>query len=683
MNALLRKEIRDAVRWLPLGILLLSLLLAYACQSINAPSLSSVVYIATWFSTMLYGSFLSLVTFLPDEREAARAFLIHRAITPNQIFKTRITVGLLTYSLGMLIPLALLAAYLAAIGPERLPVSPWQVVPAIALVAAGSIFYFAGILIACRPANWFGTRLLPLATAVAGSFLSICVMAGAPLYVTLPLYSLSCASALLMAFAARQAFVRIPSQVPPTRVGSESQALRFVLLSASIILVGALGLIPLNFLKQTTYRYPTIEFDKDGTPVYVIRGLPVNQSGQNELLESIPMIDPSEPKPEGIDTSASGTPFMLVGLSDSLNKFDPTYVQLVGNRKVFFDPSGYLFVYQSHQVFGEVLECVVASDTISLPHEPRGTPFKEIPRFLMDPAMYPQFNFGAQATQPPTVPYYSLKEWVFATSEGIIKTNIEKRTVELLLKESIDSVGLSLTGDSQRVAIQSGNSLRVFKSNASEPGVPPSQFTLDAKIDTAPKTYGGLLSYRDSANWTYLDGFTRQPSFKVTRSSNGKTRAYEFAVPDETKKSLNVAQRESPFVFGALPPLLVVGSSVIMQRFSDAKSLDTMAIAYLPLLMQILVAITLTIVATKHRGLSSRQTTIWVLLAAALGLGVPLAVIAIYPAAVYEICSGCHRRRRVENTSCEHCGANWEVLSTEGIEIVENEGAFIAMSQPA
>ena len=45
MNALLRKEIRDAVRWLPLGILLLSLLLAYACQSINAPNLSSVVYI--------------------------------------------------------------------------------------------------------------------------------------------------------------------------------------------------------------------------------------------------------------------------------------------------------------------------------------------------------------------------------------------------------------------------------------------------------------------------------------------------------------------------------------------------------------------------------------------------------------------------------------------------------------
>ena len=68
MNALLRKEIRDAVRWLPLGILLLSLLLAYLCQRMYAPQLSSLIFTATWFSAMLYGSFLSLATFLPDER---------------------------------------------------------------------------------------------------------------------------------------------------------------------------------------------------------------------------------------------------------------------------------------------------------------------------------------------------------------------------------------------------------------------------------------------------------------------------------------------------------------------------------------------------------------------------------------------------------------------------------------
>jgi hypothetical protein len=678
MNALLRKEIRDAVRWLPLGILLLGLLLVYFSQWIYAPQLSSVVFTATWFSAMLYGSFLSLVTFLPDEREAARAFLIHRAITPNQIFRTRVTVGLLVYSLGLLIPLALLAAYLAAIGPERLPVSPWQVTPAIALVAAGSIFYFAGILIACRQANWFGTRLLPLASAVAGSFLSISVLAGAPLYVTLPVYLLSCASAVLMAFAARHAFVRIPSQVHPTRVRSESLPMRFVLLSASILLVGALGLLPLNFIMQANYRYATTEFDKNGMPVFVIRGLPINRVGSREILESIPMIDPSQTRPEQTEATAFGTQFLLVALDDSLNKFDPTFVQMIGDRKVFFDLSGYLLVYQSHQVFGEVLECVISSDAVSLPHLPRGTPFQKAPRLLIDPPVHPQVNFGVQVTESRRIPFYSISEWLFATNEGIIKANVEKRTVELVLKESIDSVGWSITGDSQRIVIHSGDSLRVFKSNASEPGVPPSQFTLEATLDTVGNAYG-LLSYGDSANWTYLDGFSTQRNFKVTRCTNGKTSDYDFAVPDITMKSLSVGRSESPFIFGAMPPLLSVGSSVILQRLSSAKRFDATAIDYLPLLMQILVAIVLTIVATKHRGLNSRQTTIWVVLAAVLGLGVPLGVMAIYPAAVYEICSGCHRRRRVENTTCEHCGADWEVSSREGIEIVESEPAFTAI----
>lgn len=196
MNALLRKEIRDAVRWLPIGIVLLGILLTYVCRSTDAPQLSSQLFTVTWFSTMLYGLFLSLVTFLPDEREAARAFLIQRGVAPEQIFRTRILVGLAVYGLGMFIPLGVLAAYLAAIGPERSPVSPWQVVPALAAVVPGSIFYFAGIFIACRSASWFGTRLLPLAAAVGGSFLSISILAGAPLWISLLFCSLSCIAAI-------------------------------------------------------------------------------------------------------------------------------------------------------------------------------------------------------------------------------------------------------------------------------------------------------------------------------------------------------------------------------------------------------------------------------------------------------------------------------------------------------
>lgn len=61
------------------------------------------------------------------------------------------------------------------------------------------------------------------------------------------------------------------------------------------------------------------------------------------------------------------------------------------------------------------------------------------------------------------------------------------------------------------------------------------------------------------------------------------------------------------------------------------------------------------------------------MLAVLIGLGIPLAILAIYPVAVYENCNACRRRRRVENQLCEHCGVEWERLLSEGIEIVDGE----------
>jgi hypothetical protein len=673
MNALLRKEIRDAVRWLPLGFVLLGLLLVYTCKGFYSPNLSSQLYLMTWFSALLYGSFLGLVTFLPDEREAARAFLIHRAIAPNQIFQTRVLVGLLVYAVGMFLPLALLAVYLAAIGPERLPVSPWQVVPTLLTVVSGSIFYFAGIVIACRPANWFGTRLLPLALAVGGSFLSLGVLAVAPPYVTLPLYALSCACAVLMAFAARHAFVRNPSQVAPTRVHSTSMAMRFILLASSILVVGTVGLLPLNLTYQTTYRYPTTEFDKDGIPVYVVRSSARNRDGVNETLESIPMMDASEPRPERIEISDLQTRFLLIALAEPSNRFDPTFLHQIGDRQVFFDPSGYLLVYQMNNPFGAMLEWVIASDTVSQPNERRGTPFQKIPRLLMTQNFYPQINVNFETPQPATPQLQSLTKWTIMTSDGILQVDLEKRLIESLLKQSIDSFGLPIAGGAEWLAIQAGDSVRVYKTDASKLGVQPTQFTLLSTLNTA-KSFVSSLCYRDGDNWTYLDGYATQRSFNVTRCTAGETRSYPFAPPGETLKSIFRQRNESLYVFGALPPLLSVGSWVVTQSYSEFNAID-----FLPLFIKLLAAITLTVLATRYRGLSPRQTAVWVVLAGLLGLGVPLAVLAIYPMAVYEVCSGCQRRRRVENATCEHCGADWDALPTEGIEIVEG-GAVETLS---
>lgn len=662
MNALLRKEIRDAVRWLPIGIVLLGILLTYVCRSTDAPQLSSQLFTVTWFSTMLYGLFLSLVTFLPDEREAARAFLIQRAIAPNQIFRTRVLVGLVVYGLGMFIPLVVLAAYLAAIGPERLPVSPWQVMPACSVVVVGSIFYFAGIVISCRSASWFGTRLLPLAAAVGGSFLSISMLAGAPLWVTLPFYILSCVAALLMAFAARHAFVLIPSQICPTRVVSQSLVLRIILLSSSLLVVGMLGLLPINFVTQSTYRYATTEFDKTGMPIYVVRG-----SRSIEAFETIPMIGPAEPMPERIEIAEFGTPFVFWFLAEPVNWFDPTRLQVLGDREFFFDPSGHLLVYRMNPGVGAMFEYVISADGISLPNEPRGKPFRKIPRLSGVVSNSPQANVNFGFPNLASQPFQVVTNWQLVTSDGIWKFDLEKRTMESTLRDSIDLLAFPSVGGETQIAIQSGDSLRVYKRDHEESGETPTSYSLVSSFQMPAKA-GGFLCYRDNDNWTYVDGYGKQDVFNVTRTLAGKTHKYAFSLPAETFKSLGRVRAESPFIFAALPAILTVGSLVLFQFFSTFSPLE-----FAPLFIQLLVSIVLTLYATHRRGLGTRPKVAWCLLAGLLGLGVPLAVIAIYPVVIFETCSACGKRRRVEQATCEHCGADWDALPTEGIEIVESE----------
>ncbi len=670
MSALLRKEIRDAVRWLPLGIALLGLLLIYVCQTLQATQLSSQLFTVTWFATLLFGTFLSLVTFLPDERDASRAFLLHRAIEPNQIFRTRVLGGLTVYFLGMFIPLVLLSAYLATNGPERFPVSAWQVVPAFTTVVAGSIFYFAGIVIACRPARWFGTRLFPLVTAAGGSFLSISVLAGGSLLLGLPIYILSCVFALLMVFAARHAFVRMPTQFSPTRARTSSTIMGFILLVSSVLLVSWLGLVPLNFVHVVINKYPNTEFDKAGLPIYVIRSSVWNREGANEVLESIPMIAPSEPRPEQVEISDLGDRFILSNRLELSNPFDPRYVGTIGGRLVYMDPSGYMLVYQQNATYRTMLECVIATDVISLPNEPRGKPFKSIPRLSSEFIPSASFPSNGQSLQPPMIPTRNTAEQVIVFEDGVLKLDLNKRTIECLLKESIQASGFLVTGSMERLAVAGDDSVRIYKSEALEPMQLPSQFALEATLKVQADR-GGLLDYRDNNNWTFVDGpsfYLRLGEVSIARSSAGSLSKYNFPIPKETLASLGRAQSEGPFVFGALPPVLTLGSLIALPLSAVFRFFD-----YVPLLIQWTVAISLTIFVARYRGLNTKQTRLWVVLAVFIGLGIPLAILAIYPVAVYESCNACRRRRRVENQLCEHCGVEWERLPSEGIEIVECE----------
>ncbi|HLN32345.1 MAG TPA: hypothetical protein VK395_31740 [Gemmataceae bacterium] len=98
-------------------------------------------------------------------------FLLHRPVSRNAIFLTKIAVGGGTLLVCSTLPIVLYGWWAATPGHHASPfawsmtMSAWQIDLAMPLLYLGS--FLSGL----RPARWFGTRLLPL--VAAGAFVFI------------------------------------------------------------------------------------------------------------------------------------------------------------------------------------------------------------------------------------------------------------------------------------------------------------------------------------------------------------------------------------------------------------------------------------------------------------------------------------------------------------------------------
>lgn len=121
------------------------------------------------FQTAIGGSVvafgLGLAQFMLDQRSSARAFLVHRSLTPSQLFRGKLLVGLGIYALGVGGPLMLLTLYLSWIS-DRFPCTPFQTIPAWVISIFCTAFYFAACLVSCSNARWFGTRCFPIVGSI-------------------------------------------------------------------------------------------------------------------------------------------------------------------------------------------------------------------------------------------------------------------------------------------------------------------------------------------------------------------------------------------------------------------------------------------------------------------------------------------------------------------------------------
>ncbi len=134
---------------------------------------SEVPFVGAQFTTFfLYVSlgFALALGFRQSAWESAKdtyLFLLHRPISRDAIFLTKLAVGGGVLLLGASLPIVLYGCWAAMPGHHPSPFEWSMTMPAWRLAFLMPLVYLGAFLSGLRPARWFGTRLLPLVASGA------------------------------------------------------------------------------------------------------------------------------------------------------------------------------------------------------------------------------------------------------------------------------------------------------------------------------------------------------------------------------------------------------------------------------------------------------------------------------------------------------------------------------------
>jgi hypothetical protein len=168
MKSLLWKEWRENLPWTVAP----SVLIFGATALFGAPPLmdETALFIAGMIAAV-FGAALGFLQIFFESSGDKRSLLLHRPLSRSQIFLGKALAGGGLYLLGVGVPFASAVALAALPGHTSQPFGWPMVLPWLADVLTGLVYYFAGMLTAQREARWYGSRCLGLATGVCCSIL--------------------------------------------------------------------------------------------------------------------------------------------------------------------------------------------------------------------------------------------------------------------------------------------------------------------------------------------------------------------------------------------------------------------------------------------------------------------------------------------------------------------------------
>ncbi len=713
MKTLIWKELRENVRWLPVGLIIMTLVcvLSLPTNQYLQSGFARELLVSLQLIVPLMAFVLALLQSVRDVGPAAGAYLHHRRVSERQVFWAKAIAGFTIYAASVVPPLLILASWIAARGLDPYPMRPVEVVPALAYSLLAFSMHPATLAMMTRRANWWLTRWFPLVVpfVLTGLFIQ-------------PLQQHALSMALLVAALAvvALAWLCVTAQIfwrdsLVDRSNESSPGTRFdcytrvgYLCLSSVLVVSAVVILVTGIVTTSdysTHQYNEMEVDVKTNQAWLLKfifqedeitreqkqkNLGGTKVEHNQALNlNTPVVGEHEfVWFEYVPNDLLNTNFDRGQFIVSADGFTQSPIQYV------YDDRGYLLGYQTKPRIKWVQ--TIAADGIYPGGELRGKPFSRNPNNAF------AFNALKNAGYPTPL----------VDSQGMYLIAEDHKTLRKLIDGPLDGLRMvaANNGNSPRIiACSQGKFLeyRLVDSDGSEAWFQPppkgiefkrlrniESLELKAELVQSVEIPAELQALKNRLVVAVKDGFfiiendNDHRLFHVTKDKPLEVIDFSILPGTEAETVMYRINREV-VVISCLPGLTAAAMTVSNrnQFFNNSSTANWFYViweyryqtmVYLAVFsVCCLVSLVLVLLVARKYQLRRSLRLAWCLSIPLLGLAAPLAMIATYPRIWREACTACGKSRRVDRMTCEHCDAQWEPPTSAGIEIIDREAARV------
>ena len=168
MKSLIWKELHENIKW---AVLLLLVFGGVGDNDVYRVALRNAFLSFVVFIAAVSGAAWGLWQTAFDAQGDRRAHLLHRPLSPSWIFVGKLLTGAGLYLVAMSLPLAVYGMWTAMPGHMPAPFRWQALLPWLADILTGLVYYSAGTLMGVRPGRWYGSRCLGIPAALLCTFL--------------------------------------------------------------------------------------------------------------------------------------------------------------------------------------------------------------------------------------------------------------------------------------------------------------------------------------------------------------------------------------------------------------------------------------------------------------------------------------------------------------------------------